>query len=42
MESLFEGLRISPMTLNDYERVIELWTQTSGVGLSGADEKGKH
>ena len=39
MESQNNNLKISPMSMSDYDRVIELWTRTSGVGLSGADEK---
>ena len=39
MDSQVSGLKISPMTLDDYNRVIELWSRTEGMGLSNADEK---
>ncbi len=32
-------MKVSPMTLNDYESVIKLWQGAEGVGLSGADER---
>jgi ribosomal protein S18 acetylase RimI-like enzyme len=31
--------KIQPMTLNDYDSTIALWTTTEGVGLSAADSK---
>ncbi len=39
MEPSKTDLKICPLTLDDYEPVMELWHGASGVGLSGADEK---
>jgi len=32
-------LKISPMTMDDYQSVVQLWQGAEGVGLSGADER---
>jgi N-acetylglutamate synthase len=39
METLVKDLRISPLTMADYEPVIQLWEGSEGVGMSGADEE---
>ena len=33
------SLTILPFTINDYDRVLAMWQQTDGVGLSSADSK---
>ncbi len=35
-----DGIRIRPMTEDDYDAVIALWRATEGIGLSAADERG--
>lgn len=39
MEQAGANLRIRPLTLSDYEPVMELWQGTDGMGLSGADDR---
>lgn len=34
-----EGIEIREMTAGDYDRVVELWNETPGLGLSGADTR---
>ncbi len=36
---IWQGLQISPMTLVDYDAMMDLWQSTPGIGLSGADER---
>jgi len=33
------NMNISPLTLNAYEKILALWKESEGIGLSGADSK---